>query len=178
MWLIGGDWRHGFLSRGDEFTCIIKKGEIEDVYFVSVREVLQGSTCVCHEDRLGWNSCFVMYVDLLSLKKSEYIYWGIYIEDKWYYLKRKRQESYSFEKYEKILSCFWKNLESKFWLSIQGGLVSMKKICLCNEKKSWEIFVWACVSKPLLSLFYVRCWCSCWRTFKMLEDWSLDSKRV
>ena len=36
-----------FISRGDEFTCIVKKGEIEDVYYVSVREVLQEVEHAC-----------------------------------------------------------------------------------------------------------------------------------
>ena len=36
-----------FLFKGDEFTCIVKNGEIEDVYSVSVREVLQEVVHAC-----------------------------------------------------------------------------------------------------------------------------------
>ena len=42
----------------------------EDVYSVSVREVLQEIVHVCHEDGFGWSSCCVMSVGLLSLEKK------------------------------------------------------------------------------------------------------------
>ena len=50
-----GRLKTGFLSKGDEFTGIVKKREIEDVYFVSVREVLQEvvHACVMKMDFVG-----------------------------------------------------------------------------------------------------------------------------
>ena len=172
IWFIGGDWRRGFLSRGDEFTCIVKKREIEYVYFVSVRELFTwGSTCVCHEDGLGWSLCCVTSVNLLSLEKKQYINWEIYIKCKGYYLKRKIQESYSLEIKKSCLSCFWKNLRSKLWLCIHGGRASMKRVVSGKRRKVERSLFGACVIEPLVSLLCIRCWSSCWSTS---ECWKIE----
>ena len=58
---------------------------------------------MCHEDGLCWISCCLMFVGLLNLENKQYVYWEIYIKCKGYYLKRKRQESYSLREKGKLL---------------------------------------------------------------------------
>ena len=58
---------------------------------------------MCHEDGFCWSSCCLMSVGLLSLEKKQYVYYEIYIKCKGYYLKMKRQESYSLREKGKLL---------------------------------------------------------------------------
>ena len=65
---------------------------------------------MCHEDGLGWSLCCVTSVSLLSLEKKQYINWKIYIKCKEFYLKRKRQESYSLREKGKLLKLLMEEL--------------------------------------------------------------------
>ena len=68
---------------------------------------------MCYEDGLCWSSCCLMSVGLLSLEKKQYVYWEIYIKCKGYYLKRKRQESYSLKEKGKLLKLSLEELEEQ-----------------------------------------------------------------
>ena len=54
--------------------------------------------------------------------------------------EEKARELFLWRKKESRLSCFWKNLESKFWLCIHGRHTSMKRV-ISGKRKSREIIV-------------------------------------
>ena len=79
----------------------------------------------------GWSSCCVMFVGLLSLEKKQYINWEIYIKCKGYYLKKKRQESYSLGEKRKLLKLLLEELEEQVLVIYTWRTCLYEENCLC-----------------------------------------------
>ncbi|WZY88921.1 hypothetical protein YC2023_045656 [Brassica napus] len=98
-----------------------------------VMDLLELETVKCSlKPRMKLDSYVLMSVGLLSLEKKQYIYWKIYIKCNGYYLKRKRQESYSLGEKGKLLKLSLEELGEQvlkrtFLLSYQNEQQQDKK---------------------------------------------------
>ena len=77
----------------------------------------------------------MMYVGLLSLEKKQYVYWKIYIKCNGYYLKRKRQESYSLGEKGKLLKLLLEELGEQVLVMYTWRTCLYGKSCLCKRRK-------------------------------------------
>lgn len=78
----------------------------------------------------------MMYVGLLSLEKKQYVYWKIYIKCNRYYLKRKRQESYSLGEKGKLLKLLLEELGEQVLVMYTWRTCLYEESCLWKKKKS------------------------------------------
>ena len=69
-----------------------------------------------------------MSVGLLSLEKKQYVYWKIYIKCKGYYLKRKRQKSYSLGEKGKFLKLLLEKLEEQYVFLFSLVILSVRAV--------------------------------------------------